>query len=676
VSTSDKTASDKTATRRAAEHEPIARVVPMLTVPHLDRDFDYLVADEQSDDAQPGVRVRVRFHGRLVDAFVLERRSDTDHPGKLGYLDRVVSAEPVLTTDIRRLVDAVAARYAGTRADVLRLAVPPRHATAERQPLPESAPLDRCEIDPAAWSAYHGGEGFLAALRDGRAARAVWQAVPGESWTARLAEAAAVTVQSGRGALAVVPDQRDVDALHAAAVSLMDTSSVVALSAGLGPSQRYRRWLTVLRGKAKFVIGTRSAVFAPVNDLGLVMVWDDGDDTLSEPRAPYPHAREVAMLRAHQLRCAAVIGGYARTAESQALVRSRWAHDLVATRAAVRAASPRIAAIDDSGFDQERDPAARTARLPSVALRAARAALESGAPVLVQVPRRGYVPALACGRCRAIARCRHCTGPLSLPERDAPGAVCRWCGRQELALRCSRCGSEAVRAVVVGARRTAEELGRAFPGTTVITSGGDDMVAAVASEPALVVATPGAEPPADGGYGAALLLDGWALLGRQDLRAAEDALRRWMAATALVRARADGGVVAVVAESVIPTVQSLIRWDPVGHAESELDARAVVGLPPAAHMAAVDGLPDAVDAFLAATELPEGADLLGPVDLPVGARRPPGVAAHSPVSRMLVRVPRDGGLALAAALRRTAGVLSARHDHEPVRVQIDPLHIG
>ena len=88
---------------------------------------------EQSDDAQPGVRVRVRFHGRLVDAFVLERRSDTDHVGKLGWLDRVVSAEPVLTADVRRLVDAVAARYAGTRADVLRLAVPPRHANVEKQ---------------------------------------------------------------------------------------------------------------------------------------------------------------------------------------------------------------------------------------------------------------------------------------------------------------------------------------------------------------------------------------------------------------------------------------------------------------------------------------------------------------------------------------------------------------
>jgi primosomal protein N' (replication factor Y) len=662
--------------RRAAEHEPIARVLPMLSVPHLDREFDYLVAADQSDDAQPGVRARVRFHGRLVDAFVLERRSDTDHVGELGWLDRVMSPEPVLTPDVRRLVDAVAARYAGTRADVLRLAMPPRHARVEREVRAAQIPSAPAPVDVTNWGVYQRGERFVAALAEGRAARAVWQALPGEQWAARLAEAVAVVVGTGRGALAVVPDQRDVDTLLAHTVRLIDASSVVALSAGLGPAERYRRWLAALRGDARLVIGTRSAVFAPVADLGLVIVWDDGDDTLAEPRTPYPHAREVAMLRAHQLRCAAVIGGYARTAEAHALVRSGWAHDLVAARPAVRARAPRVIALDDSGYADARDPAARTARLPSIALRAARTALDAGSPVLVQVPRRGYVPALACSRCRTIARCRHCTGPLSIPDPDHAGAVCRWCGRADTMLKCARCGADAVRAVVVGARRTAEELGRAFPGTTVVTSGGDSVVREVESHPALVVATPGAEPVACGGYGAALLLDGWALLGRQDLRAAEDTLRRWMAAAALVRSRGDGGAVVVVADSVIPTVQALIRWDPVGHAEAELDARSEVGLPPSVHIAALDGPPRAVSALLELTELPDGAELLGPVELPVAARRPAGAGEDDVVTRMLIRVGRDQGLALAAALRRTVGVTSARHDQEPVRVQIDPLHIG
>jgi primosomal protein N' (replication factor Y) (superfamily II helicase) len=669
------------AARTPVEVEPIARVLPMLSVPHLDREFDYLVSAEQSDDAQPGVRVRVRFHGRLVDGFVLERRNETDHTGKLGWLDRVVSAEPVLTAEIRRLVDAVAARYAGTRPDVLRLAVPARHARVEREPTAVPALAIVAPVDPSSWEVYGRGGQFLIALAESRAARAVWQALPGEPWADRFAEAAAQTVRTGRSVLAIVPDQRDLDTLCQAATTRIDEHSVVALSAGLGPAARYRRWLAALRGSARLVIGTRSAVFAPLSDLGLVMVWADADDSLAEPRAPYPHAREVAMLRAHQARCAALIGGYARTAEAHALVRSGWAHDIVAARQVVRSRTPRVVARDDSGYADERDPAARTARIPSIALRAARSALEAGAPVLVQVPRRGYVPSLACGRCRAIARCRQCTGPLSLLEHgagDGPGrgTVCRWCGRAEPALRCARCGSDAVRAVVVGARRTAEELGRAFPGTPVITSAGDAIVAEVAARPALVVATPGAEPRASGEYGAALLLDTWALLGRQDLRAAEEALWRWMTAAALVRARGDGGVVTVVADSSIQTVQSLIRWDPVGHAEAELAARTEVGLPPSVQMAAVDGTAGAVTALLDEARLPDEADLLGPVDLPPGVRRPAGTPADVPVTRMLVRVRREQGLALAAALRRGVGVLSARQTHEPVRVQIDPLHIG
>src|SRR5438270_5102318 len=611
----------------------------MLSVPHLDREFDYLVSAEQSDDAQPGVRVRVRFHGRLVDGFVLERRNDTDHAGKLGWLDRVVSPEPVLTTEIRRLVDAVAARYAGTRPDVLRLAVPARHARVEKEAAASFSPPAVAPVDPSGWEAYGRGGQFLAALAESRAARAVWQALPGEPWADRFAEAAAQTIRTGRAVLAIVPDQRDLDTLWRAATARVDEVCVVALSAGLGPAARYRRWLAALRGNARMVIGTRSAVFAPLSDLGLVMVWADADDSLAEPRAPYPHAREVAMLRAHQARCAALIGGLARTAEAHALVRSGWAHDVVAARPVVRARTPRVLALDDSGYAEERDPAARTARIPSVALRAARTSLEAGAPVLVQVPRRGYVPSLACARCRTIARCRHCTGPLALQEGGA-GAVCRWCGRAEPALRCARCGSDGIRAVVVGARRTAEELGRAFAGTPVITSAGDAIVAEVAARPALVVATPGAEPSAPGRYGAALLLDTWALLGRQDLRAAEDALWRWMTAAALVRPRGEGGAVIVVADSTIPTVQALIRWDPVGHAEAELAARAEVGLPPSVHMAAIDGAAHAVSALLDEARLPDGADLLRPVGLPPGVRRPAGTPAGVTVTRMLVRVHR------------------------------------
>ena len=516
-----------------------------MPLPHLNREFDYLVPAEFDEAAAVGVRVRVRFAGRLVDGFIVGRVAASDHPGKLGYLDRVVSAERVLTPEIVDLVAAVAHRYAGTRADVLRLAVPPRHAKVEAEPVVDPPKIAAPEVDLDAWASYTHGAAFLDAVAAGRNPRAAWQVLPGEDWPARIAELAGTCAASGRSALVVVPDQRDLDRVAAACEAVNGTDSVVALSAGLGPAKRYRRWLSALRREVSIVVGTRSAVFAPVRNLGLIVLWDDGDDGYAEPRSPYPHAREIALLRAHGIGCSAVLAGHARTAEAEALVDAGWAHDLLAPRAVVRERQPHVVALADSDHALARDPGARAARLPAIAFDAARNALKNGLGVLVQVPRGGYVPSLACGKCRNPARCRRCNGPLALPS--APGAdgagtpTCRWCGIADANHRCTVCGSRTLRAVVIGAHRTAEELGRAFPGVPVHTSGGATVLDSVASGASLVISTVGAEPSTPGGYGAALLLDGWALLGRADLRAAEETLRRWMTAGALVRAGAAAG---------------------------------------------------------------------------------------------------------------------------------------
>src|SRR5690606_8055682 len=94
----------------------------------------YLVPAAMADDAQPGVRVKVRFAGQDVDGYLVERVDRTEHEGRLTPLRRVVSPERVLAPAIAALAADLAQRYAGVRSDVLRLAVPPRHATAEKEP--------------------------------------------------------------------------------------------------------------------------------------------------------------------------------------------------------------------------------------------------------------------------------------------------------------------------------------------------------------------------------------------------------------------------------------------------------------------------------------------------------------------------------------------------------------
>ncbi|MFG2086205.1 primosomal protein N' [Spirillospora sp. NPDC048824] len=670
----------KKGARRPAEERPVARIAVDMSLPHLDRPFDYLVPAEMDAKAVPGCRVRVRFAGQLVDGFLLERVTESDHEGKLLYLERVTSSEPVLTPEIAALVREVADRYAGTFADVLRLAVPPRHARVEAEPVAaphgeESEPSgDGDTADPTdtadigVWRDYPAGPSFLSALAEGRAPRAVWTALPGPDWTAAIARAVAATLRGGRGALVVVADGRDVARMDAAMKAELGEGLHVALTAELGPAERYRRWLAVLRGSARAVVGTRAAMFAPVADLGLAVLWDDGDDVHAEPHSPYPHPRDVLALRAHRTGAAALIGGFTRTTDATQLVESGWAHTLAADRERVRTAMPRVRYVGEDA-QLARDAAARTARLPNVAFEAARQALADG-PVLVQVPRRGYVPGIACGRCRTPAQCAACQGPLSLPSSHA-APHCRWCGRIAGDWHCPECGFFQVRAVVVGAKRTAEELGRAFPGVPVRTSGRDAILGHVGPERALVVSTPGAEPPAEGGYRAALLLDGWVLLGRPDLRAGEETLRRWMNAAALVRPH---GPVVVAAEGSLPAVQALVRWDPVTYAERELAERRDVGFPPAARMASLTASSTAIRELLADARLPEGAEVLGPVPVP----QPPGPQAGGDApqkERALIRVPRTAGNALARSLKEAQGVRSARKAAETVRVQIDPLEL-
>ncbi|WAX81076.1 primosomal protein N' [Streptomyces sp. KMM 9044] len=670
-----------------AGHLPVARVLVDKGVLHLDRYFDYAVPEELDADAQPGVRVRVRFGagrhrvregrregGGLIDGFLVERLAESDYAGPLAALAQVVSPEPVLSGELLGLARAVADRYAGSLADVLQLAVPPRSARAERRPSPDPAPPPPAP-EPGSWARYEQGPGFLRELSAGGAPRAVWNALPGPLWSEELARAVAATLASGRGALVVLPDGRSVARVDAALTGLLGKGRHAVLTAEAGPEKRYAQWLAVRRGSVRAVIGTRAAMFAPVRDLGLVALWDDGDDSHGEQHAPQPHAREVLLLRAAQDKCGFLLGSWSCTVEAAQLVETGWAGPLVAGRDRVRAAAPLVRTVGDG--DLARDEAARAARLPSLAWQAVKEGLRHG-PVLVQVPRRGYVPRMACANCRAPARCRHCAGPMEAPGAD--DLRCGWCGREESGWHCPECGGFRLRAQVVGARRTAEELGRAFPAVPVRTSGREQVLDTVPEAPALVVSTPGAEPVAEGGYAAALLLDGWAMLSRPDLRAGEDALRRWIAAAALVRPQTEGGTVVVVAEPTLRPVQALVRWDPAGHAVRELGERAELGFPPVSRMAAVSGPAEAVAGFLRAAELPGEAEVLGPVPLPVTPtgrpRRPGGPPPGGHWERALIRVPRGRGAALTAALKSAQAARMARGGDEPVWVRIDPPDIG
>ena len=661
---------------------PVARVVVDIPLSHLDRPFDYAVTAEQDADAVPGSRVRVRFAGRLRDGFILERVATADHEGVLTPLHKIVSSEPVLTSEIAGLIRKVADHYAGTFADVMRLAVPPRHAATERA---ERGRTDRAlpHDHPAGpLLDYPAGAGFLAALRDKRNPRALWQVTPstnpGGDWALGLATAARACADSERGAVIIVPDQSDLDRLSEACRDILGATGFAVLIAEAGPAARYRAFLSALRGEVQVVIGNRAAAYAPVHDLGLVALWDDGDDLLAEQRAPYPHAREVLALRAADAHAGVLFAGYARTAELQSWLVRGWLREIAADRATVRHAAPRVKVAADSNYALLRDPAARAARLPHEVFDMMRATLPQG-PVLVQVPRAGYLVALVCQECREPMRCGFCGGPTRVragesAEMAAVSASCAWCGRPQVDWECPICGSRRVRAPVVGAERTAEELGKAFPQTPVRQSIGGRRIATVADTSAIVVATPGAEPSALAGYAGAVLMDTPLLLLRQDLRAAEEALRRWLNVIALVRSGADGGSVIAVGESAGRALQAMVRVDPGGFAARELEDRTAAHFPPAVTLITIEGPPEALAEFVALVQPPIHTEILGPVEHDI--HRGPPDDTRGPVQRVTMRAPLSDGAKLARATKEAVAIMSARKSSGSLRIRVNPVDLS
>ncbi len=624
----------------------MARVAVDTGLSHLDRPFDYLVPSALDELVVTGCRVKVRFAGRLVDGFVTDRVDDTEHGGKLAFIAKVVSPEPVLLPDVLDLATAVADRYAGSLGDVLRLAIPPRHARAESV-VREVAAGELPEVDDSVWQSHTHGISFLDALGKGERPRAWWGALPSQDPARAVAQAVLATLRSGRGSVVCVPDVRDVARWDVAFTDVLGPGRHVVLTAGSTPAARYAAFLAASRGQVQVVLGTRAAAFAPVRDLGLVAMWDDGDDLYAEPRAPYPHAREVLLLRATAAETALLIGGFARTAEGQSLVESGWCIELVGDQAARRKAWPRLEVTDGS------TAGSAPARLPREVFKAVRAA--KGA-VLVQVPRRGYRESLSCQSCRHPARCQACQGPLVQTSASAP-IVCRWCATAVPHWSCPHCESTKLRAPVVGQLRTAEEFGQAFPDLTVVTSGGDTILDEIEPGRSLVLATPGAEPHVAGGYDVVVLLDTWLMTGRDDVRVEEEAHRRWFNALALAGPGAEA-----IAVGDAAMLQALVRADPAGFAARELASRAETHLPPTARLATVDATDDVLDQLATRSWTPN-TEVLGPV--PVDPRD------ESAGSRLILRSPRREGAQLAAELKAAAAERSAAK-LPAMRIQVDP----
>lgn len=540
-----------------AEQHPIAQVVLDVQALHLGQTFDYFIDEKDSEAAQPGVLLRVRFGGQRVSGVIWARTDTSNTPrSSIRYIERVLSPDVLVPASMREDIGLIAKAYGGTRANILRFAVPPRVAKVEaeqrlaasfRRPVggslsdntqggfagrgtnPDGTMPAGSTFAVASTVSEGAAQGYRRltanyadvnvlhdALTGQRFQSFVFDSLPGaQEWQRNMAWMVATALSAGKAAVVELPTMREVEDLmpmlrnyglkpFAPAPAGGWVGDVAVLNAETMPAaDRYRTYLAVALGQVKVVIGTRAVMYAPVEGPALFAILEDAAYQNMDGMMPYPQARGVMRLRAKSHGGVFVAMANARTPQSQwentgpgtvETPVSGYSTTIHPLASPLKNATPWVRWLNRDELARLADPSIG-ARVPHTAVRVLSKALESG-PVLLSIPQDSVSETLSCAKCHRQARCAKCSGPLQLPaDRRDSTPRCRWCGAAAINWKCPGCGHERMRVVRVGAAGTAAELAGLFRGVPVVLSSKTQgLVRDVACQPMIVIATPGFEP--------------------------------------------------------------------------------------------------------------------------------------------------------------------------------------
>ena len=556
----------------------IARIAIDSPLPSLDRLFDYSVSPELASSINVGCRVRVALgrSKKLLDGFVIELTNESHFDGKLAEVAELVSSVPVLAPNIYALLRQLSDRQATALGDTLSGALPRRSVAVEKKFLADAPDL---QANIARDDAVR--EALLANPTSGSQR---------PEWVRHLIEGATQTIEAGFSAILIVPDFRDQKLLRDEILQSSLSDHLIDYNSQQTSSKRYSSFLSCLIEGVHLVVGSRAAIFAPLQNLGLIAIFDDGDRNLQDQQSPYAHVRDVALLRQSIDKSSLLFVSHARSTEVQRLVEMKYVNEITKPFAA-----PALA------FDES------TTRVSSLAWQAIREASSTGA-VLVQVAAKGTARTAYCQGCATRALCSRCHGPLWIDSSGVPR--CRWCNAQNMSYKCPACGATELRQGLGGSTRTSAEFGKAFAGVQIIEATAETHLLNVSNTPKIVVATPGAEPSCDGGYAAVVIVDAQQALAKDSLRATEDAVRVWSNAIAKMSPSGRAVIVGIPAH----LGQKLALWQQIGIAQNELENRRDLRFPPHIRLGSIEGSMQLITE-IANQVKSEDVQVLGPIEL-------------------------------------------------------------
>lgn len=470
------------------------RVAVESSLLQLDREFDFLVPDGLADAVQWGSRVSFTLGRakRPTTGLVIELLDSSQFATT--FIQEVVGDRPYLNPELLKFCKEVASRQVVALGEILQLACPPH--------MPKIA-LDFSPAVIAPVKVSISNQVVLTSVQEMVGDRFV------PSWAIQFAERAAELYSSGQSSLLLAPEAADVDVIvHA--LKQLGIEPMVWETAR--KSVKFRNFHRCMNQK-QVVVGTRSAIYAPVGNLGLVAVADDLDDSYLEVGSPYTSLRDLALIRSSS-QCSVLFAAPYRSVELQRLVEIGYLKE---------GASPRVPRIAFS------DPGVR---IDDTSLNLAKQSLDEGT-LLILLPRKGSSSAAFCADCGSRIKCE-CGGYGWEPKKDR--FECRICGAPTTS--CLECRSTNFRRGRSGSSRTTSEIGKMFPNAVVYEATQEKKPSIAARANQILVATPGSAPRLPAGYSGLLVLDCDVWLSAQTLNSEHKALRDWAEAVELLHPNA------------------------------------------------------------------------------------------------------------------------------------------
>ena len=549
-----------------SKEETIGRVVRVLPdVGGVDRPFDYLVpsswmTDGRDKNLQVGSRVRIPFGPRRVAGWVVEDYVDPPKEVKLRELTKLSGMGP--SSDMIQIARWASYRWAGKLSSVLKTASPLRNIDH----LPASPPDVAIGAKPPIWA--------VEALEK---PKRVLRMPPNED----ILPLIKATIRTGN-ALVIVPSIE-------MAKSLTDNLKKIGIPVSLMPHQ----WAEAAAGGV--VVGTRSAVFAPVRKLAAILIFDEHDETLQEERMPTWHARDVAIERARRAGVPCVL--ISPTPSLEAL---QWGSLQKFPKNHESESWAEVQIIDR----REENPL-RPGLLSDDLVQLIRAKDED--PTICILNRKGRSRLLACSHCGELVKCEDHQVPL-IQDKDEM-LLCTVDGVRQPSL-CVRCGSTRFKNLRAGISRLREEIeALARQSTVEITS---DTKAADVAGCKLFIGTEAALHRFKKAS-QVIFLDFDQELLAQRFRANEQALSLLAQASRLVGPKSsDGKIVIQTRQPDHEVLQAAVNGNPELLSESEKERRKILNLPPFSAQAQISGA--SAEIFMNAIGKPEGIKIMGPRD--------------------------------------------------------------